>query len=222
MPELPPILSQRKRRQLEYAATNAPTDRYLSAAAAKWIPAAERGLWYIRKIRIGWSPYFTPGDFTTLHRWTDSTIHLKDGETVMTDTLVELSKHLEAAMRARGKVLVTGLGLGCVLRMLQANPNVEQITLVEISQDVIDLVWPYTSHDRVELIHADAGNFLSKTDRTWDVAWHDIWTDTGRGEPHLKVAHLQLMAACSEKVQRQGAWAFPRHMQRAVERIMTR
>ncbi len=220
MPKLPKKLTSEQRARLVRLAEDQVTKPYMDAGSASAIPEADRGLWYVRKIENRWPVWFPIGIYTCLVRWTDSTIHLNDGESVMVDNPVELSLHLNAAMAARGSVLVTGLGLACVARMLQANPLVESITVVEKEQDVIDLVWPYTSHDRIELVHADAFHYLKKCNRKWDCNWHDIWADTDRGEPHLQVQHMKLMQLCADKVRRNlGAWKFPRHHMRAVQRL---
>lgn len=198
--------------------------KLLSAGRADCIPKGKRRLWYVSKLRVPFPIQMSngkmrpSGDYTMLLRWTGATLHTGEGECVMCDDPAELKTHLEAAITAFGDVLVTGLGLACVVRMLQANQRVKSITVVEISQEVIDLVWPHTPHDRVELIHADAAAFLQETERRWDVAWHDVWTDTDKGEPHLQVRHAELMTKCVDLVGRQGAWAFPRHHRRAVER----
>lgn len=96
----------------------------------------------------------------------------------------------------------------------------DRITLVECSRDVIDLVWPHTSHDRCELVHADAFDYLQHTDDDWDCAWHDIWTETDKGEPHLSVAHQLLMLACVGRVRFQGAWMFPKHHRRKLATLV--
>lgn len=219
MIDLPPILSDEQMAKLYAIMGQEPTATYMSAGRADAIPKGEKRLWRTMKVKCPHSRHWPAGDYTTLLRYTDATLYT-GGETVMADNPVELSKHLQAATTAAGRVLVTGLGLGCVLRMLQANPRVESITVVEISPDVIDLVWPYTSHDRIELIQADAVDFLRKTKRTWDCAWHDIWTDTANDHPHLAVVHQWLMCLCAGRVKQQGAWAFPRDKKRAIDRIL--
>jgi hypothetical protein len=217
-----------RRWRLLNLAIKGPAAPYMKAGRAECIPTGSKGLWYIKKPRSrtgGIYPngeVYPSGTFTKLFRWTNSTLMSGHGECVMSDDPAELSKHLNAAMSARGRVLVTGLGLGCVLRMLQTNPRVERITLLEISRSVIDLVWPHTPHDRVELIHTDAVDFLRKTKRTWDYAWHDAWTDEDNGDPKLAVLHQWLMFLCAGRVKAQGAWAYPRVQKKALDRILPR
>lgn len=202
---------------------------YLTAGRASRIPKASAWLWYIRKIEITKVDTvlkgitLPEGIYTTLHRITDKTIEKGGmGETVMSDEPGELRKHLAAAMSARGSVLVTGLGLGCVLRMLQVNPRVTSITLIERDPHVIKLVWPYTSHDRVELVRDEAESFLARTKRRWDCAWHDVWTDESKGEVSLAVKHTRMMAACIDRVGFQGAWNYPRKFSRSLNAIKRR
>lgn len=202
-------------------------DAILAAGRADAIPEWSAGLWHIQKVVVT-APGAMPdgkrcpaGRYTALRRFTNSTL-MTGGETVMADNPIELRKHLQAAMTARGAVLVTGLGLACVVRMLQANDRVRRITVVERDSDVIDLVWRHTPHDRCELIHADAMEYLNTAHRRWDYAWHDVWTDTDNGEPHLAVQHQLLMIQAMHRVRSQGAWAFPRHHKRAFDRTVKR
>jgi hypothetical protein len=52
-------------------------------------------------------------------------------EVVMEDSPRELRRHLPIWMHAHGRVLVTGLGLGCVVRGLLASPHVEYIDVAK-------------------------------------------------------------------------------------------
>ena len=155
----------------ENYAMNAMVEQMLKAGRAEAIPEHDRGLWYIRRWETkvatpakGKYAFCPPGIYTYLFRWTDSTIYQGRGEIVMEDTPIELSKHLQAALTARGQVLVTGLGLACVVRMMQQNPRVKRITIVERDADVIEMVWPHTPHDKCELIHDEAMKFINTTD----------------------------------------------------------
>lgn len=188
------------------------------AGRADDIPCGESGLWSVVKVvvdKVGRRAFsedeaIPVGRYTALTCDTASTLHHPHGETVMADNPVELRKHLAFALAARGSVLVTGLGLGCVVRMLQKNPAVTEITVVERDRNVLDLVWPHMSHDRLELIHADALGFVSFTDRRWNCAWHDVWTDEDAGECSLALQHAKLMINLEAHVEFQGAWAFPK------------
>lgn len=201
---------------------------YLAAMKADAVPAGWSDLWYIIKasfteptpsIRHGKPVVLPPGQYTFLYRLTDATLHHDPpGEVVMEDTLFELQTHLGFAMHARGRVLVTGLGLGCVVRGLLANPNVQHITCIEDSDDVLKLVGPYMPKERLTIIQADALEWTAKNQEQFDCAWHDLWTDRGNGEPHLDMWHAQLLMNCRKTIKYQGAWAFDRRAKKSLVR----
>jgi hypothetical protein len=192
----------------------------LSAMKADSIPAGWSGLWYIIKttlteetpnLRNGKPVVLPPGSYTFLYRLTDATLYCDPpGEVVMEDTPFELQTHLGFVLQARGRVLVTGLGLGCVVRGLLANPNVDHITCLENSEDVLKLVGPHMSTDRLTILEADALKWTAKNKDRFDCAWHDLWTNRGAGEPHLDHWHARLLINCRQTVGHQGAWAMER------------
>lgn len=198
----------------------------LSAMKADMIPAGESGLWYVKK-GIVEAPAIVvhhrtivrlpAGTYTMLYCLTESTIHHPiPGEVVMEDTPFELRSHLGFAMKAYGNVLVTGLGLGCVVRGLLANPAVEHVTVLENSKDVLKLVQPFMPADRLTIIEADALEWTAKATAHFDCAWHDVWTNRDEGEPHLDVWHSKLLQNCKGKIKAQGAWAFDRGCKRLM------
>lgn len=138
----------------------------LESMKAHSIPAGWSNLWYVSKINIsnpitpirhGKKVVLTPGQYTFLHRLTDGTLHRDlPGEVVMEDTPFELRTHLGFVMQAHGRVLVTGLGLGCVLRGLLSNPAVQHITCIENSRDVLKLVGAHMPRERLTILEADA------------------------------------------------------------------
>lgn len=196
-------------------------ENLLLAARAEAIPEGWSSLWFIRKAKVttdtsldrnGHQIIVPAGIYTHLFRVTDSTLHLDPpGTVVMEDTPVELKTHLPFMMKASGRVLVTGLGLGCVVRGLLANPAVEHITCIEKSKDVLKLVSSYMPQtDRLAIVHADAFEWVAKNKSTFDYAWHDLWTDRDAGEPHLDFWHTQLITNCLDTVKHQGAWKYSR------------
>lgn len=134
----------------------------------------------------------------------------------MEDTPFELRTHLGFVMRAYGRVLITGLGLGCVIRGLQQNPKVQEIICIENSPDVLRLVLPHTPADRLTVIEADALKWTSQNKDPFDCAWHDLWTNRDEGEPHLDLWHAQLFMNCKKTAKHQGAWAFSRKGKRIL------
>lgn len=152
--------------------------------------------------------------YTLLSRVSVKTLHLKDeSDIVMEDSRLELQKHLPIWLEAKGRVLVTGLGLGCVVRGLLAKREVEHITVVEIDKSILRVVGhEFASNRRVTLIHADALHV--RLVGRFDYAWHDLWTD---GDTHLQTLHAQLLAKFREQCSYQGAWQFPRWAKRLVK-----
>lgn len=180
-------------------------------------------MWHIIKVdaaefprkRHGKPIVLPPGTYTLLLRLTDSTLHQNPpGETVMEDTPYELQTHLNFVIRASGRVLVTGLGLGCVVRGLLKNPVVEHVTCIENSPDVLQLVAPHMPKDRLTLVEADARSWTASNQDNFDCAWHDLWTNQDGGEPHLNYWHSEVLLNCRKTVRRQGAWKFDRTLKR--------
>lgn len=99
------------------------------------------------------------------------------GEVVMSNTLMEVNTNMEFINRATGRVLINGLGLGMVLTEILKKDSVESVTVVERSQDVINLTSPSFAHDpRVKIVHSCAFDYTPEDGEVFDVAWHDIWT----------------------------------------------
>lgn len=152
---------------------------------------------------------------TALFHMTDATLHQPPGEVVMEDGIVELRKHLPIVLAARGRVLVTGLGLGCVVRGLLANMAVHHIDVVEIDGHIIKHIGPeFDGNPRVKIHHADALEVDWAPDTRFDYAWHDIWCP---GNDGLQFLHVKLIARTREFGNpKQGAWAMPRIAGRAM------
>lgn len=162
-------------------------------------------------------PLVPAGRYKVLRCATASTIHI-GGESVMSDDPPELRRHLEFVLRARGRVLITGLGLGCVLRGVLTRPEVTRVDVVERERDVLKLVLPHLPDDpRLHVHHSEAIDWLENVvpDERWDTVWHDVWGDTDAGELHTQVTHGRLLLALRGRVDDwQGAWNFPRHLKR--------
>ncbi len=152
-----------------------------------------------------------------------SNIHLEGAggvaqklDVVMEDSPNELSRHLPIWMRAHGRVLITGLGLGCVVRGLLASPKVTHIDVVEIDAGIIRVVGAeFAENPRVTIHQADALQF-DLPGVNWHFAWHDIWTPGNEG---LDLLHAELICRLYKRRPRvfiQGAWAFPRISKRMV------
>ena len=115
---------------------------------------------------------------------------LEDGNEWMTLTPVDLDTSDEAIAAAHGKVITFGLGLGYYTYMCSEKDEVESITVVEKSENVIRLfekyILPQFSHpEKVEIINADAFYYaeFDMPEQSYDVAFVDTWRDASDGTP---------------------------------------
>lgn len=97
------------------------------------------------------------------------------GSIYMSNTPAEVLDHMMFIHKAKGKVLIAGLGLGMVLQALLDKGSCVKIVVVEKSEDVIKLVGPSYNYPNVEIVHADIFDY--KPTEYFDYAWFDIWPD---------------------------------------------
>jgi hypothetical protein len=145
-------------------------------------------------------------------------MHLENPhQTVMDDGRQELKRHLPIWLAARGRVLITGLGLGCVVRGLLASPAVEHIDVVEIDALIIERVGrEFAGDPRVTIHHADALTWTPSPGARFDFGWHDLWLD-GEG---LQLQHMQLVERFQPICGPQGAWDLPRWVSRRMPHLV--
>lgn len=174
------------------------------------------GPWKIERHAVSGYRYGWP-TVTVLRRWTMTTLHKDLGEIVMEDSRRELSRHLPIWLKASGRVLVSGLGLGCVVRGLLASPKVEHIDVVEIDPKIIHVVGAeFQGDDRMTIHCGDALSIEWRPEIEWRCAWHDIWCE-GSG---LQVLHTKLIARYQDRCSFQGAWMLPRFAKRRIPGVI--
>ena len=108
------------------------------------IPIGESGEWRVEKFKVNEKDVklqdmraaFHPGEWRRVVPVGEYTRLMYRGEVVMSDTPAEIRDHLEVIREAKGRVLLNGLGLGVVLNAILHKPEVQHITVIEISQDV--------------------------------------------------------------------------------------
>jgi hypothetical protein len=126
-----------------------------------------------------------------------------NGAIVMSDTPAEMDDHRPFVRRARGNVLITGLGLGMVVGAVAAKPAVEHVTVIEASPDVVHLVADHYRSSRVTIHLADAFDWVPPAGAHYNAVWHDIW-------PDMCTANLRQMTRLKRKYGRfadwQGCW----------------
>ena len=106
---------------------------------------------------------------------------LEGGNEWMTLTPVDLDTCEEAIAAAHGKVITFGLGLGYYAYMAARKPEVESVTVVEKSEDVIKLFKTYIlpqleCADKIRIVNADAFLYAKHTMPTehFDYAFVDF------------------------------------------------
>ena len=126
---------------------------------------------------------------------------LEDGNEWMTLTPVDVDTCENEIKKARGKVVTFGLGLGYFAYMVSEKSEVESITVVEKSENVIRLfekhILPRFEHkEKVRIVNCDAFEYAKKVmpNENFDYAFVDTWRDASDGLPMYekmkKLEHL--------------------------------
>lgn len=76
---------------------------------------------------------------------------------------------------ASKKVLIAGLGLGFDILNVADKKKVTSVVVVEKSQAIIDLVWPYISHRKAIIVHNNILEYLRTTGERFNVIYFDIF-----------------------------------------------
>ena len=127
------------------------------------------------------------GTYTRLIRGEPGSV---TADVVMSDTPAEIEDHLWAVWRARGDVLVLGLGLGTVVQALLVKQSVTSVTVVELAPDLIDLVGSHFTDARLRIVEGDAWTWEPPTGAHYELVWADIWDgihlkwSNSSGHPH--------------------------------------
>lgn len=121
---------------------------------------------------------------------------------VMSDTPDEIMDHWEPIRYAKDHCLVNGLGLGVVLNGMLLKEEVEHVTVVELSADVIQLVEPHWRGkwgDRFTIVNESAFDYKPPKGQRYAVVWHDIWD-------HICADNLPEMHKLHRKYGRRADW----------------
>jgi hypothetical protein len=128
----------------------------------------------------------------------------RNGHVIMSNTPAEMRDLWPFRYNAKGVVMINGLGLGVATAMALAKPDVTEVTVIELSPDVITLVAPSLADPRLTVINDDAYTWKPPIGKRYSAVWHDIWDD-------LCTDNLPLMAKLHRKYGRrtdwQGSWA---------------
>lgn len=126
---------------------------------------------------------------------------LENGREWMTLMPNETNTTKPALEKANGKVLTFGLGLGYFTYMAAIKPDVESVTVVERSADVIELfsnfILPqFPDPEKIEIVKSDAFDFAENRmrDGAYDSVFVDIWHDPSDGcELYLKMKEYEYL-----------------------------
>lgn len=167
------------------------------------IPEAVKGPWRIERFKVD-AP-----DFHSMLRGRDVPIgeeftRLMRGDTVvMSDTPAEMRDHWAAVRMAKGSCLINGLGIGMVLKAVLKKPEVTDVTVVELSQDVLDMVAPHYADERVTFVCASAFDYTPPKGKRYGMVWHDIWDYIcGDNLPEMHKLHRKY----GRRADWQGSW----------------
>ncbi len=115
---------------------------------------------------------------------------LENGNEWMTLTPVDLDTCDEAIAAAHGRVVTFGLGLGYYAYMASEKPRVDEVTVVELSPDVISLFERHIlpkmpNRHKIKIVNADAFEYAAKVmpGEKFDLAFVDTWRDASDGAP---------------------------------------
>lgn len=134
-----------------------------------------------------------PGTYTKLTR---------GGTIVMSDTPSEIRDHISPISHAKGNVLIAGLGLGMVANACLCKPEVERVTVIELSPDVISLVaghYVKKFGSKFEVVQADINEWKPPKGVRYGAVWIDIWDE-------ISLDHLAQMSTLKKKFSRCAEW----------------
>lgn len=182
---------------------------------------------------IGAERWVPPGKYVSLQRHNplpdnprDRLVRVVMGQgsewqTLMSDTPDEINDHEHVIEHATGRVLIHGLGIGCVIAALHVKPEVEHIDVVEIDPEVIAMTGHfYADLPKVNLVQGDAMTYEWPKGARWDYVWHDIWAAIAEDnldaeEAEYGISYGMMFERFKRRADMQGAWGFAQAVQKA-------
>ena len=131
---------------------------------------------------------------------------MEDGHEWMAIKPNETATITFAVNAAHGRVATFGLGMGYYPYLVHLKPDVESITIIERSADVIELfkthILPQFDHpEKVRIVQADAFEYAAKQmpAERFDYAFADTWRDVSDGLPmYLRMKKLERLNPVTE------------------------
>jgi len=172
------------------------------------IPEGKSGDWEVEKFTIS-KKEARMSVFNYGHRMPSAGTYtrlMEKRHTIMSDTGAEQRDHREPVREAKDHILINGLGIGMVLMNCMLKPEVTKATVIELSEDVINLVGPVYKEiygDRLEIIQANALDWKPPKGIRYGMVWHDIWPEISMcNHPEMKRLHLRY----GRRADWQGSW----------------
>lgn len=167
------------------------------------IPEAQRGIWRVERFKTDMPDFHSMLRGRYVPEGEHFTRLMRGGTLVMSDTPAEMRDHQYAVVRATGACLLNGLGIGMVLKAILKKPEVTDVTVVELSQDVLDLVAPHYQDNRIQFVCADAMAFCPPRGKRYQMVWHDIWDNICSDNlPEMHALHRKY----GRRADWQGSW----------------
>lgn len=167
------------------------------------IPNCEKGAWKVEKFttdRVDFSSLLSGRNVPLNETYTKLT---RNGVLIMSDTPAEMSDCVAPLINAKGSCLINGLGLGMILKNVLLKTEVTDVTIVEISQDLIDLISPHYKDVRITYICEDAFKYNIPKGKKYQMVWHDIWDNICVDNlPEMTKLHKKYC----KKTEWQGSW----------------
>ena len=131
---------------------------------------------------------------------------MEDGHEWMAIKPNETATITFAVNAAHGRVATFGLGMGYYPYLVHLKPDVESITIIERSADVIELfkthILPQFDHpEKVRIVQADAFEYAAKQmpAERFNYAFADTWRDVSDGLPmYLRMKKLERLNPATE------------------------
>ena len=127
---------------------------------------------------------------------------LKNSEIWMSLNPNEIKTMEPYISKAKGHVLVLGLGMGYVAFMMANKKEVKSVTIIEKDSNVINifnnLLYPsFKNKEKIKVINDDAINYLKQKQKGYDYIFADIWHSPDDGLPlFLKIKKINKNVDC--------------------------
>jgi len=104
----------------------------------------------------------------------------KSNECIMSSNLFERLTNQNFINSVKGDVIIFGLGLGLILFPLLEDEEINSITVIDNSIDIINTIGPiiknYDVNDKLTIINGDVFTYYQQlNDAKFDVAYFDYW-----------------------------------------------